>query len=240
MLPRGCNERTGENDVSLVQDVVVFADAHAGWLSGREICHARWNIGTICPTNFCRVWAGGGANACATVIRRGCPLFSCWIYQNIELMQLGIAKMITPANKLILTTPGTPPADAWLIVNTPIFSLTQDQRALVLNNVVTIRHPDGIDTATYKNTVKVVSRAIDTTDPVAYWTTNESDRLKAETAALLAESLDVALNEISAKRDGQDVPHKTIRYHEGNVEKVERAQLLGEHSGRSHSVIISA
>jgi hypothetical protein len=154
-------------------------------------------------------------------------------YEYAELMQSGADKMALVGGKRLLAPTQAAAADGWLIESALAFSLTQDQRAIVLENAIVIQAPGNTAKAAgYKNVVKVVSHAIVDDDPVSYWTANEGERLKQESASLLAESLDAALNDMLKASSAVDAPYKTVRYHEGSVKKTERAQVFGGYCHR--------
>lgn len=120
-----------------------------------------------------------------------------------------------------------------LVECAPVFSLTQDQRAIVLDNAVAIVTPGAPPAAAYRSTLRVVSTASAAEDPVAYWTANDGERLKEASAQLVAESLDIAFADAAAvTTESEAVPFRTIRYREGAGEKIERAQVLSNRCGR--------
>jgi hypothetical protein len=154
-------------------------------------------------------------------------------YAYAELMQSGAGKMALVGSKRLLAPTQATVADGWLIESALVFSLTQDQRAIVLENAIVVQTPGNTTKAAgYKNVVKVVSHAIVDDDPVSYWTANEGERLKQESASLLAESLDAALDDMLKASSAVGAPYKTVRYHEGSVKKTERAQVLGGYCHR--------
>jgi hypothetical protein len=150
------------------------------------------------------------------------PVLSDYKYR--DLMQQALAKATTAGNKRLLEPSEKPGADL-RIESMPVFSMTQDQTAIVLDNAVAIYGPGAAQDAAYKNIIRVVSRTESSTDLVNFWSTNEGAAIKAESARLLAESLDIALDEIAAERE-QERPQQTVRYVEGNAEKMERGQIL--------------
>lgn len=117
-----------------------------------------------------------------------------------------------------------------LIESTPVFSLTPDQTAFIVDNAIVI-HMTGYKTGYHKG-IRVVSAAKDMTDPPAFWTANNGEKLKDESAQLVAESLEIAFGDASARSDTNAIPYRTVRYREGSAEKIERAQLISEHCGR--------
>lgn len=126
----------------------------------------------------------------------------------------------------------------WIVESTPLFAMTQDQSALVLDNAIAVYAPGALQQAGYRNTVRVVSRATTQADLPAYWNEAEGLQLKQQSAALLALSLDIALAQAllgpaSAPGPVGHAAARTVRYQQGQKEVVERAQVLDEHCGRA-------
>lgn len=116
-----------------------------------------------------------------------------------------------------------------LIRSVPIFSLTQDQTALVLDNVISISQPGA---PAYVNTIRVVSTAAAAGDLIPYWTANQGENLKAVTTAMVADSLQIALKSAAGNLTTPHNRYKTLRYYEGKTEKMERALLVSEQCDR--------
>lgn len=132
-----------------------------------------------------------------------------------------------------LLAPGETASEDWLIETTPVFSMTLDQRALVLDNAVRFYAP-GETTATYAQTIRVVSHAVEA--PVdaggsASWLADDGQGLTDESALLLAESLKMAIEDATTASP-ETLPQKTFRYPEGGAERMERAHLVKENCGR--------
>lgn len=123
----------------------------------------------------------------------------------------------------------------WIVESTPLFAMTQDQSALVLDNAIAVYAPGAPKQAAYRNTVRVVSRASTHADLEAYWNAQQGRQLQDQSAALLALSFEIALQQAHG---GLDAPvargaFRTVRYHEGRKEVAERAQVLSEQCGRA-------
>lgn len=116
-----------------------------------------------------------------------------------------------------------------VIESIPVFSLTQDQTAIVLDNTIIIRMPANSPAASYQNTVRVISTAKEVTDPTTFWTENNGEKLKDESARLVAASLDIAFRDAANSAGSADISFQTIRYREGSTEKIERAQVLSSY-----------
>ena len=151
-------------------------------------------------------------------------------FKNRELMQLAINNTAAAASKRMAEQTEKPGFDL-MVESVPVFSMTQDQTAIVLDNAIAIFAPGADSPATYKNIIRVVSRPETKIDIVSHWTTNGGDALKIESARLLAESLDIALGEM-AENMTRNQPHKTVRYVEGSIDRMERGQVIRELCGR--------
>lgn len=116
-------------------------------------------------------------------------------------------------------------AAGWLIDSAPVFSMTQDQRAIVLDHLVSITRR-GTSKQTYQNSIRVISTAHTDTSPEAYWNANAGERLKAASVQLYRESLDLALRDASKTMRADAGQQKTVRYLEGRLERTERAEVL--------------
>ncbi|MBI4998878.1 MAG: hypothetical protein HZA64_01185 [Rhodocyclales bacterium] len=119
-----------------------------------------------------------------------------------------------------------------LVESVPVFRLTQDQKAIIVDNLVAIQLPGVGSDAAYRTSIRVISSPGQSTDPQAFWLANDGQRIKDESARLLAESFDIAFNEVAKVPATGSAPYRTVRYLEGTVEKIERAQVLAEQCER--------
>lgn len=122
--------------------------------------------------------------------------------------------------------------DAWVILVTPVFSLTQDQTTLVLDNTVAFYPPGESKHSAYVNTIRVIADAQTDPDPTVYWMTKDGEALKEQGGQLLGESLDIAFADAAAVPASTIAPFRTIRYMEGNAERMERGQPITEQCDR--------
>ncbi len=118
------------------------------------------------------------------------------------------------------------PADEMLVVALPSFEMTQDSAALVLDETLALRataaSPQGKE-----QVVRIVSAPRVEADLQAAWSADGGAALKATAAELMAQSLDVALQQ-SRLAPNDKLPFKTLRYALGDRERMERGQLLDE------------
>ena len=152
-------------------------------------------------------------------------------FHHRELMQKGLARLGTGSGAALLEPADNAPA-GWLVESTPLFTMTQDQRAIIVDNAIAIYAPGGGTTAAYQNVIRVVSHAQTRDDLLAFWTADEGGALKEESAALFAYSLDIALRDVMGEAGGWNATQRTFRYDEGSTERMERAQLVSEHCSR--------
>lgn len=146
-------------------------------------------------------------------------------FEHRQLMQRALERTKSFADKRLLED-GQAAAGETLIEAVPVFSMTQDQRTIVLDNALAIYAPNAPSDPAYKIAVRVVSRAKDADDLVGFWTAEGGEPLKAESARLFAASLELARRAASRELDKADALQRTVRYLEGASEKVERAQVL--------------
>jgi hypothetical protein len=128
------------------------------------------------------------------------------------------------------------PAEAveaeWIVESAPVFALTQDQTAVVLENAVSVRKRETTGPAVYERVIKVVSAPMEEANPVAYWTRDNGARLRQVTGELLRESIDLSVSMAAKTLPGNVATQKSFRYFEGKIEKVERAGLIVERCAR--------
>lgn len=136
----------------------------------------------------------------------------------------------TTAGQHELLIPEQAPATPRWVESAPVFSISPDGNAVVLDNAVVVHGPSA--GRTYRNLVRVVSDPRNENDPVTYWTTDSGHRLFEESAGLVAESLDIALADAERGDAPDSHPQKTVRYLEGGAERIERVQVLARRCNR--------
>lgn len=128
------------------------------------------------------------------------------------------------------------PADAtgetWLVESAPVFALTQDQTALVLDNAVSVRRAGVKVPAAYESVIRVVSSPMSEPDPVTYWHRDNAALLREVAGSLMRESVELAVSMAAKNMPASATAPRTYRYLEGKTEKVERASLVSEHCPR--------
>ncbi len=135
--------------------------------------------------------------------------------------------------------------ETWTVETAALFSMTQDQQAILIENLVSLFPPaphaadspkkPGMNknppVTARKQMVKVVAEPIAGEDLQGLWNNNDGELLKAVSQHLLAQSLDIAVK--SAAGFGESVtPYKTYRYREGAQQNMERARLIATSEDR--------
>jgi hypothetical protein len=158
-------------------------------------------------------------------------------FGHADLLKRSVARLSAASARKFHDTDANPADADWVIESVPVFSMTQDRRALVLENLVAVHARGAADKPLYQNLVKVVSSSKSADALVDYWGAEQGQRLKDESAALFAHSVDLALDETQRAQAPADpaaaeAPHKTFRFSEGDSERIERAQLVGQRCAR--------
>jgi hypothetical protein len=147
------------------------------------------------------------------------------------LMRAGFAAVTVGGG--VLVEPGADrPSTGLLVESLPVFAMTQDRRSLILDNAIIIR-PAGKKKkeVSYQNVVRIVTTPRGDVDLVAAWNADDGRALRDEAARMYAESLDLALRDLDA--DPAAAPaFKTVRYREGDAERIERARPISDGCGR--------
>jgi hypothetical protein len=130
--------------------------------------------------------------------------------------------------------------DQLVVKSNPSFWFTQDQKAIILDHEIAI-FPSGYSdksssqenaAAAYKSTVRVVSNPIVTDTPVAFWTETNGDKLKIQSVDLVAKSIEIALAEAANPTANDALRFRTVKFKEGEGERIERAQVVSGYCDR--------
>jgi hypothetical protein len=124
------------------------------------------------------------------------------------------------------------PQSGLLISSTPVFYMTQDQTALIIDNTVSVFQA-GSERPVYTNTVRVVSRAVEVENEAVFWQRNGGQRLRDASAALFRASVDIVREYALAPVAMATGSQRTFRYLEGKQDAIERAEPVSEHCGRA-------
>ena len=142
-----------------------------------------------------------------------------------ELATASLEMMAAPGKKSMIAVDNEAAPNDTIIDSRPQFSMTQDQRAIILDNPISIAAP-GNPTA-YRVLIRVVSRDAGENAPNTAWTEEQGRKLKSESERLFAASLDIALNAMGTPGQ-EEGAYKTVRFQEGGTEKMERGQVIHE------------
>jgi hypothetical protein len=132
------------------------------------------------------------------------------------------------------STPALRDADGapWSLEVLPLYRMTQDRRALMVDAVVTVR-ASGVTDVTARSAVRVVSSPRAAEGAAQVWSDNGGEALKAESTQLLSQAVTLALSDLAGQWDASTAAQRTIRFPEGGVERIERAHVLQQQCGRA-------
>lgn len=154
-------------------------------------------------------------------------------FTNADLMRRGLDALEVKGTKVLISFADH--AGPGVVVECrPAFFMTQDGRALVLENAIVIRGPETGPATALVNTVKVIGAPVDESDSnvQAYWLADDGDSLQTASVNLLRDSLMLALEDMYGVLAIHDAPFRTVRYPEGGIEKMERARVIRETDAR--------
>lgn len=147
-------------------------------------------------------------------------------YDHRTLFQSALEKTATSLAKAEVLEARAAAGGTWVVESAPVFLMTQDQRALILENTVAVFAPGPAAPPVYQNLVRVVSVAEPEDDIASRWNADQGLRLKERSAELLARSFEIAIDAAGAPAPGAAATQRTFRYPEGGRERMERAQLV--------------
>jgi hypothetical protein len=132
------------------------------------------------------------------------------------------------------STPALRDADSarWSIEVMPLYRMTQDRRALMVDAVVAVRASGAADVLA-RSAVRVVASPQAAEGAAQVWSDNGGEALRAESAQLLSQAITLALADMAGQWDASPAPQRTIRFPEGGAERIERAQVLQQQCGRA-------
>jgi hypothetical protein len=150
-------------------------------------------------------------------------------FTNAELMRRALDGLTTHGDKALIRFSDRA-GPGWLIECSPAFLMTQDARALVLQNLIVIHSPDASSPATFKNVVEVVGRPREAAaaDAEDTWAIQDGSQLLDASVDLLRESVTLALSDLHGDFAGHAAAYRTVHYPRGGTEMTERAQILRE------------
>jgi hypothetical protein len=151
-------------------------------------------------------------------------------YQSRDLVQQAITRLTFSGDKEIVQFQDEVNGK-WVIENLPVFTISRNQTAIILDNEIKVYSSDSSEKEIFHNVVRVISTPRSAEKSGEKWISDEA-ALKAETAFLFAQSLDVAVENAKSNNQSKNLPLTTVRYVEGDTEKMERAQVLSNRCNR--------
>lgn len=133
---------------------------------------------------------------------------------------------LTPDLLLTAAREQLPPAQrgrAYVLELRPSYSMSSDERTLVLDNAIRVMAAQG---SPQDRIVRVIAPALQATDPSAHWQQDQGQPLQVQAVAMLAHSIQLALRVPSDAAAGTAA--RTLRYRTGTSETMERGKLLAE------------
>lgn len=211
----------------------VLSASHAGASQGKQVFYPGTDFATFAAAVLVhgamahaerdrhqRAWQ----EASDQVLGRYRPILADFKHRDLMKQAIELTPWGGPKQMIDLTQV---PNTGWLVESSPLFSMTQDQRALVLVNAVRItRIGDALPA--HDIVVHVVSRPRTDEDVGSSWEQRGGAGLKDESASLLAHSLLLALRDASSPASSEAGPFSMVRYREGEKEKMERAQVVAQ------------
>ena len=158
------------------------------------------------------------------------PILDGFTYR--QLMQQGISFISLGSSKTVVDTDASPAGD-WVVESVPTFTMTQDKKAIFIDNAIAIHHP-GVDASQgYQYIVRVASQPRADANQGDFWSADQGERLKEQSARLFAESVNIALAQMAVPSNVEGQQTKTYRYLLGGAEKFERAWPIAETCNRA-------
>lgn len=143
-------------------------------------------------------------------------------FRHDDLLHAALAQVQVAGPRRLAPSSAVAAAGETAVDSVPVFYMTQDRRALVLVNTISVR-PAGASAPVTKM-VRVVSAPRER-DPASGWINGDKNLLREASVAMQARALDIALADHAVPAS---TPFRTVRYEEGGSERMERAQVIAE------------
>jgi hypothetical protein len=151
-------------------------------------------------------------------------------FRQSELVQHALEKTSIKGSKLLAFSDKA--ELVWIIEAKPIFFITPDENAILLDNAIAIYQAGTEPEKAFLIPVKVLSFSRKEAGLSSFWMPEKGAKIKEESAALYAQSLEIALNEFARPFNDIASVDKTIRYQQGGMEKMERGKLIDQRCNR--------
>ena len=121
--------------------------------------------------------------------------------------------------------------EGFVVKTEPVFTLTSDRRALVLENVISVFRAGIPSDVLYSNVFRVVSDPRSEDDLESYWGKDNARQILAVSQEMFVRSLKIATSVVETSVASNEM-EKTIRYFEGGAKLIERGQVMEQLCGR--------
>lgn len=146
-------------------------------------------------------------------------------FQHQHLLQSVSAMPGSLASGAPLVSATHVPQDHPVLLASPVYSVSQDERGLVLDAAMQWRRPGQTEQVTMHT--RAVSQPLEAGDAGKAWLLEGSARFRQEAATLLAYSIDASFRQLNASSTASSSAElQTVRYWVGGVKRVERAAPL--------------
>jgi hypothetical protein len=152
-------------------------------------------------------------------------------FEYPDLMERSVKDL---SSKIRIAKDGVRSDNEWMLDVIPSFRMTQDQSAFMVESIVSFYSPSNnvTEKPDHRSTVRVWSSPELGTDTTGLWAENDAERIKGLTANLTKQSIEIALNDWSQKEKMDQLEHTSVRFMQGKVQNIERAQILDQQCDR--------
>lgn len=148
-----------------------------------------------------------------------------------QLAQPWLEDSFPESRKKLLADDVSPEAGDWSMESVPVLLMAQNQKALILDNLISVRAPNASEDAVQHLHIRVISPTVEGQDPASSWMADQGSKLKKMSVWLFSESMRIAMDK-AIPDASNDQPFRTIRYMSAGAEKMERAQLISQSCDR--------
>ena len=120
--------------------------------------------------------------------------------------------------------------DGWVLHATPVFYLTQDERELVVKNLIYFHSTEDPEKIMGRNIIEVASKKLSEQEPYSKWVSD--DLMMSKAANLYALSLNLFIDDVLSRHKNESEVESTFRYFQGGEKLFERGQLVKQECGR--------
>jgi hypothetical protein len=152
-------------------------------------------------------------------------------FEYPDLMEQSVKDL---SSKIRFAKDGARSDKEWMLDVMPSFRITQDQSAFMVESIVSFYSPSNnvVEKPDHRSIVRVWSTPELGADTTALWAENDAGRIKELTANLTKQSIEIALNDWSQKEKKDKLEHTSVRFMQGKIQNIERAQVLDQQCDR--------